>query len=599
MATPVISTRFKLDGEKEYKQAIASINSDLRVLNSEMKLVSAQFEENADSTEALTQKGEVLEKQLAAQKNKVDALKAALNNAEQSTTASKTQTDKWQISLNNAQKDLIKLERELNSNNEALENNKKATADLTAAQNDSTQECKNLGDVLDELTGKFGIDLPDGMKNSISGLGNISTKALGVAAAFTALLTGLVSVERKLIELTIGQAANAQEVINLSQTVGMTTEQYQEWDYVMQSCNYSMEQAQGDLSQLAEKAMDAANDVGEGAELFGELNIQVTNTSGALKSQAELLSEVIIALQGMEDETRRNAIASALLSTTGEMLVPLFSKSSEEIQNMKKRAHELGVVMSGETLEGFVDVTDATREYDAAIEGVKNRIAGQFSPALESLKKAGTELVVTVGKELEESGIVESFASILESVSSLLEPLGELISAVLPALKLELFGYTINAEKGKPTNSEFIALIADTLSVIVGIFTLNWEMIKTGLGLNVSNGSLSNTQKRHYADALETSVWDEELGAWVGNGSASYNASGTDNFPGGLSWVGENGPELVNLPQGSQIINAQESRMVGDTYYNITIDAKNIQEFNDIIRIAENERMTLRMGYVG
>ena len=588
MATPVIYTRFKLDGEKEYKQAIASINSDLRVLNSEMKLVSAQFEENADSTEALTQKGEVLEKQLAAQKNKVDALKAALNNAEQSTTASKTQTDKWQISLNNAQKDLIKLERELNSNNEALENNKKATADLTAAQNDSTQEGKNLGDVLDELTGKFGIDLPDGMKNSISGLGNISTKALGVAAAFTALLTGLVSVERKLIELTIGQAANAQEVINLAQTVGMTTEQYQEWDYVMQSCNYSMEQAQGDLSQLAEKAMDAANDVGEGAELFGELNIQVTNASGALKSQAELLDEVIIALQGMEDETRRNAIASALLSTTGEMLVPLFSKSSEEIQNMKKRAHELGVVMSGETLEGFVDVTDATREYDAAIEGVKNRIAGQFSPALESLKKAGTELVVTVGKELEESGIVESFASILESISSLLEPLGELISAVLPALKLAL----------DPV-ADVIALIADTLSVIVGIFTLNWEMIKTGLGLNVSNGSLSNTQKRHYADALETSVWDEELGAWVGNGSASYNASGTDNFPGGLSWVGENGPELVNLPQGSQIINAQESRMVGDTYYNITIDAKNIQEFNDIIRIAENERMTLRMGYVG
>lgn len=27
----------------------------------------------------------------------------------------------------------------------------------------------------------------------------------------------------------------------------------------------------------------------------------------------------------------------------------------------------------------------------------------------------------------------------------------------------ELFGYTINAEKGKPTNSEFIALIADKI----------------------------------------------------------------------------------------------------------------------------------------
>jgi len=27
----------------------------------------------------------------------------------------------------------------------------------------------------------------------------------------------------------------------------------------------------------------------------------------------------------------------------------------------------------------------------------------------------------------------------------------------------ELFGYTINTRKGKPTNSEFIALVADTL----------------------------------------------------------------------------------------------------------------------------------------
>ena len=27
----------------------------------------------------------------------------------------------------------------------------------------------------------------------------------------------------------------------------------------------------------------------------------------------------------------------------------------------------------------------------------------------------------------------------------------------------ELFGYTISAEKGKPTNSEFIALIADKI----------------------------------------------------------------------------------------------------------------------------------------
>lgn len=36
-------------------------------------------------------------------------------------------------------------------------------------------------------------------------------------------------------------------------------------------------------------------------------------------------------------------------------------------------------------------------------------------------------------------------------------------------------------------------------------------------------------------------------------GSISHFASGTDSAPGGLALVGENGPELVNLPQGSSV----------------------------------------------
>ncbi|MBL3576028.1 hypothetical protein JMK10_02565 [Rhodovulum sulfidophilum] len=31
-------------------------------------------------------------------------------------------------------------------------------------------------------------------------------------------------------------------------------------------------------------------------------------------------------------------------------------------------------------------------------------------------------------------------------------------------------------------------------------------------------------------------------------------ARGTDSAPGGLAWVGEAGPELVNLPRGAQVI---------------------------------------------
>ncbi len=37
-------------------------------------------------------------------------------------------------------------------------------------------------------------------------------------------------------------------------------------------------------------------------------------------------------------------------------------------------------------------------------------------------------------------------------------------------------------------------------------------------------------------------------------GSIGKNASGTDNWQGGPTWVGEDGPEILNLPKGSQVI---------------------------------------------
>ena len=39
-------------------------------------------------------------------------------------------------------------------------------------------------------------------------------------------------------------------------------------------------------------------------------------------------------------------------------------------------------------------------------------------------------------------------------------------------------------------------------------------------------------------------------------------ATGTDNYPGGWGIVGEKGPELVNLPQGSQIFNDEQTRNI-------------------------------------
>ncbi|WP_441232660.1 hypothetical protein [Bradyrhizobium sp. 1200_D9_N1_1] len=51
-----------------------------------------------------------------------------------------------------------------------------------------------------------------------------------------------------------------------------------------------------------------------------------------------------------------------------------------------------------------------------------------------------------------------------------------------------------------------------------------------------------------------------DLGAGTGGLSFPMFASGTNSAPGGLSIVGEKGPELVNLPRGAQVFNAGQTQ---------------------------------------
>ena len=110
-----------LEGEKAFKNSLAEINQAFKVLGSEMKLVESEFDKNDKSVEALTARNEVLGKQIDAQKEKIEVLRAALKNASESFGENDKRTQAWQIQLNNAEAALNGMERELKSNNDAIE----------------------------------------------------------------------------------------------------------------------------------------------------------------------------------------------------------------------------------------------------------------------------------------------------------------------------------------------------------------------------------------------------------------------------------------------------------------------------------------------
>ena len=135
----------KLTGESEYRKALKEITNNLKVLNSEMKTVTSQFDKNDRSTSNLSQQSEVLTKKISEQREKVSILTQALAQARKETGDNSDTTRKWQIELNNAQADLNKMERELKNNKNALNQQDDALDKTEQGLRDYTNETERAG----------------------------------------------------------------------------------------------------------------------------------------------------------------------------------------------------------------------------------------------------------------------------------------------------------------------------------------------------------------------------------------------------------------------------------------------------------------------
>ena len=130
-----------VEGEKEFKNALRDINQSFKVLGSEMKLVSSEFDKNVKSVAAVAARNEVLNKSIDAQKGKISTLETALKNSADSFGENDKRTQNWAIQLNNAKDELNGMEREVESNAKELDK-------MSKEEVDATNSADKLGDEL-------------------------------------------------------------------------------------------------------------------------------------------------------------------------------------------------------------------------------------------------------------------------------------------------------------------------------------------------------------------------------------------------------------------------------------------------------------------
>lgn len=590
MATRKVNTEFTVTGEEKLRRAITEINNGAKVLKSEMNKLTAEYDGNTDSAEFLTQKYDILERQMLTQKDKVEALKQAVADSAEAYGEADSRTQNWIIQLNNAEAALANTYGEMGRTQTAIEDMDKSLDEVSDSTGSAAGGMTSLGDVLDTVADKLGIKLPDGISKFTGGLGKIPASTAAAAAGIAAVVAIVIKLEKKLMDVTKETAAAAKELEALSLQTGVSTTDLQAFQYAEDFIGVSSDQLADSLKDLTTKMSDAANGNEETAAKFDQLGVSIYDAQGNLRSSYDVFLDVIDGLGEMGNQAERDALAMSLINESAQQLNPLIEQGSGSLKKYAAEAENVGYILSNDQLKALTAVDEAQNRLLKSQEAVSKQISAEYAPYMSDALNETRELIEKVGTALIDSGAVEAFGSILDSAVSLLEPLGDLVSDLLPPLGVLLQGV-----------AGTIAWIADTINLIVGLLTLNGDRISTALGLNPNKAS--NIQKALYGADYKTesyydstgNYYDPTTGQWTGN--YFHNAGGNDNFPGGRTRVGENGPETVYLPQGTVIANAQETRADGgyDAPVNVYIEARTIQEFNDIIEIVRDAQRVRRM----
>lgn len=590
MATRKVNTEFTVTGEEKLRRAITEINNGAKVLKSEMNKLTAEYDGNTDSAEFLTQKYDILERQMLTQKDKVEALKQAVADSAEAYGEADSRTQNWIIQLNNAEAALANIYGEMGRTQTAIEGMDGALDDVSGSTGSAAEDMDSLGDVLDTVADKLGIKLPDGISKFTGGLGKIPASTAAAAAGIAAVVAIVIKLEKKLMDVTKETAAAAKELEALSLQTGVSTTDLQAFQYAEDFIGVSSDQLADSLKDLTTKMSDAANGNEETAAKFDQLGVSIYDAQGNLRSSYDVFLDVIDGLGEMSNQAERDALAMSLINESAQQLNPLIEQGSGSLKKYADEAENVGYILSNDQLKALTAVDEAQNRLLKSQEAVSKQISAEYAPYMSDALNETRELIEKVGTALVDSGAVDAFGSILDSAVSLLEPLGDLTADILPPLGTLLQGI-----------AGTLAWAADTINLIVGLLTLNGDRISTALGLNPNKAS--NIQKALYGADYKTesyydstgNYYDPTTGQWTGN--YFHNAGGNDNFPGGRTRVGENGPETVYLPQGTVIANAQETRADGgyDAPVNVYIEARTIQEFNDIIEIVRDAQRVRRM----
>lgn len=680
--------RLSVEGEKEFKAALKSIDEQIKVNKSELKLLTEQYKANDGSMDTLVDQQKALAESMELQGQKVETLKKRYEEAAEQYGETDSRVLALKKSLNDASAELVKTStafeenaKEITEQKKALEASKK-TFELTGKTTDELRKAVETLDAKLKLNQselkKLNTEMSTGAKNAQ----NMATKEADLKKKADLLNSAVATQEKKIeylnadLKVAISRYdENSKEVAEYKKEIADASSELQEMKKSVEDNNEAMGQASGggmDFSSILEKISGLT-----GVELPNSITQMTSSLSsgvgsaaldlGAFGIGAKVIKEEVSALVDFIDET--GEVAQNIKQSAASLGI-----TNEEYQKLEYTAIKTGVSMDifSDAFKNVVtqvkSADDAQKNYEKGLEEIDRQLAKakselneswfydgwehdlleanekysdyldakikyvqDYNKSLENLDKDAEEAKDDLRDQLEEAKNLwnELGVEIYKDSEKNLRPTQDILFDLFDAFgkitnqtersgkMMEMFGESAGklntfVETGSEKLREYGDEAEDVGYILSDQLIDQYDEAKTKL--DVFNVSLERAGTLLLDSVFGLFSLDfDRLGSGISGAWKSFwngtkqlfgwgsNAYGTYNFPGGLTWVGEKGPELVELPTGSKVYpnNALPDVSGGSTVYNISINASEVREFNDIVRIAENKKISTRMGYVG
>ena len=402
MATREIKTRFKLEGEQEYKRAMSEAAGVIKTLNSEQKLAKAQYEATGDAQQYAADQARILKEQIEQQKKAVSAAEDAVKKlTDNGVDKNADSMRKWRERLNNARTALYNMQTRLNHVGDELGEEEQAFGKAQTAGSNYQNEMEKVNKGIDFQNTITAIDHITGHIETV-----IKTAAKGAKALW---------------DMGVDAGTWADNIATAASQAGVDPETYQSWQYASRFIDSNVDDIVKNWRDIDNKLI-AEGETGQKylADLAKVGVASINSTTGQLRQGSDIFWDLIDYLNGIGDAEKRTAEATKFFGNDWRRLNPLIEAGSKAYKDLANEGRSVAVV-SNENVAALGAVDDAVQDMGARFDKLKYDTLAELAPTFEKTARALSTAITAMDEFVQSAEGQAALAGLNEALSGIID----------------------------------------------------------------------------------------------------------------------------------------------------------------------------------